>query len=229
MKFDSLLLVACLGGFVTSDAGAQQLNWGSAAFSDLVDSKGAVLDATFVFEIGAFNAGFTPTESNLSDWRSNWQVFDRAAYNGVEEPIDDGISGYFTGTARMLDDGRSNSSFMTPSAPSFEGLDGYLWVRKGDHPIPGSEWLVIRSDNWVFPTAIPGCCDNDTPFDWSTSELDGGDLPKWGKQGSTAGPGEFADSNDHTLQTYTFVPEPSAALMVILASSLAMIRRRSVV
>jgi hypothetical protein len=229
MKCSPLLLIACLGGLAASKASAQQLNWGSLAFSDLVDSKGDVLANTFVFEIGAFNPGFTPTLGNLFDWRSNWQVFDRASYNGIEEPFDDGISGYFTGTARMLDDGRSSSPFMTPSAPSFEGLSGYLWVRKGDDPIAGSEWMLTRADSWVFPAAIPGCCDNDTPFDWSTSDLDESDVPLWGRQGKISGPGEFSNTGIHTLQTYTFVPEPSSVLMIILASGLFMIRRRSIV
>jgi hypothetical protein len=226
MKKRPLLSIACLWGFGALSVGAQQLNWGSAFYSDFADSTGVGLDNTFIFEIGAFNAGFMPTQANLNDWRSNWQVFDRADYNGIEEPVDDGIFGYFTGTARMLDDGRSSSSFMTPSAPSFEGLSGYLWVRKGDDPIAGSEWILTRADDWVFPAAIPGCCDNDTPFDWSTSDLDESDVPLWGRQGKTSGPGEFSSSGIHTLQTYTFVPEPSSVVMLFLASGLLLVRRR---
>ena len=229
MKCSPPLLIACLGGLAVLKASAQQLNWGSSVFSDLVDSKGDALENTFVFEIGAFNPGFTPTLSNLLDWRSNWQVFDRAAYNGIEEPVDDGIFGYFTGTARMLDDGRSDSAFMTPSALSFEGLSGYLWIRKGDDPVAGSEWSLTRANNWVFPNAIPGCCDNDTPFNWSTSDLTEADVPLWGRQGKISGPGEVSNSGIHTLQTYTFVPEPSSFLMLLSASGLLMVRRRSIV
>jgi hypothetical protein len=229
MKSCPLLSIACLLAFGVLPSGAQQLNWGSAAFSDFADSRGAVLDNTFVFEIGAFNAGFVPNSTNIDSWQSNWKVFDRAAYNGIEQPVDDGISGYITGTARMLDNGRSDSLFMTPGAPSFEGLSGYLWVRKGDNPVPGSEWLLTRANAWVFPTAIPGCCDNDTPFEWAISDMGGGDVPKWGKQGVVAGPGEFMDPSAHTLQTYTFVPEPSSAVMVLLAGSVMVLRRRRLI
>lgn len=211
---------------------SQNLNWGGPAFSDFADSAGNTLDNTFVFELGAFSGGFEPTASNVDSWFDHWQVFDRAFYNGVEQPVDDGIHGYITNwssdtdSLRMLDDGTSNSPHLSPGALSFEGLSAFLWVRKGDEPVEGSEWLLTRADAWVFPTAVPGCCDEGLPVEWSLSDLDVADVPTWGKQGVTSGSGVWTENDPHTLQTYTFVPEPSSALLTVMAGLITVLRRR---
>lgn len=197
---------------------AQTLDWGSAVFSELVDSEGQTLDNTFVFELGAFVGGFVPDETNVDDWLSYWRVFDQAAYNPS--------LGYFTSQVNMLDDGTSDSSYLTSGSLSFEGLGAYLWVRNGDDPVEGTEWLLTRADNWTFPTAIPGCCDNGTPLQWSVSDLDSGDIPKWGNQGGVEGPGVYSVTGPYTLQTYTFVPEPSSLALVAFAAGLMLRRRR---
>ncbi|MCX6865825.1 MAG: PEP-CTERM sorting domain-containing protein, partial [Verrucomicrobia bacterium] len=63
-------------------------------------------------------------------------------------------------------------------------------------------------------------------LEWSVSDLRPQDVPLHGKQGDTAGPGVFTDSRSHLLQTYTFVPEPSAALLATLAGLTFVLRRR---
>jgi hypothetical protein len=200
---------------------AQTLNWGSAVFSQIVDSTGQTLDNTFVFEIGAFTEGFVPEESNVDSWLANWKVFDQAAYN---QSI-----GYFSSTVHMLDDGTSDSPEMSAGAPSFEGLSAYLWIRKGDDPVEGSEWLLTRADNWTFPTATPGCCDKELPVQWSVSDLDGGDVPEWGKQGDVSGSGvSTSTGGPYTLQTFTFVPEPGTAMMSALGIGCLCLRRRRI-
>ena len=178
---------------------SQNLNWGGPAFSDFADSAGNTLDNTFVFELGAFSGGFEPTASNVDSWFDHWQVFDRAFYN---------------------------SPHLSPGALSFEGLSAFLWVRKGDEPVEGSEWLLTRADAWVFPTAVPGCCDEGLPVEWSLSDLDVADVPTWGKQGVTSGSGVWTENDPHTLQTYTFVPEPSSALLTVMAGLITVLRRR---
>jgi hypothetical protein len=202
-----------------SSLNAQTLDWGSQAFSALVDSKGNSLDETFVFELGSFAAGFTPTESNVGSWLVNWSVFDRANYSQE--------NGVFTGQTNMLDNGTSDSIHLTQGALSFEGFAAYIWIRKGDLPIEGSEWMVVRSTEWTFPTANPGCCDNETPVQWSVSDLASSDTPLWGHQNGVNGSGVFTSvGGPYDLQTFTFVPEPSSAVLAALAGGFAMIRRR---
>ena len=208
------LAISCAGSLLHS----QTLDWGSEVFSDLVNSEGQVLDNTFIFEIGAFTDGFTPDENNVQDWVTNWRAFDRAAY--------DSFFGYFTSTVQMLDDGTSASPHASSGAPSFEGLNGYLWVRNSDSPEEGTEWFLARADSWVFPNAIPGCCDNEIPFQWSVSDLELTNVPVWGSQGGTSGAGEYTTTGPHSLQTFTFVPEPSSLAMAGMAACLLLRRRR---
>lgn len=231
MKTSRLLLLLVLL-FFTTEARSQTFNWGSAVYSDLVDSKGNVLDDTYIFELGSFAGGFTPGMDNVMEWKDNWQAFDRADYNGIETPTDDGIYGYFTSTASMTDSGLSDSAHMTPSAISFEGMDAYVWIRNSPDPSLTTEWMLARNSAWVFPTADPGCCDNGTPIEWSSSDLTASDTPVWGTQGGIVGNGITTSSGGpYTMQTATFdnsmlVPEPSVFLLNVLAATVFAFRRR---
>ena len=205
----------------------QTLEWGSPNDINIMDSLGNTLentlDNTYIFELGAFINNFTPTASNYNDWLGNWQVFDRADYNSLDA--------YFTGSADMLDDGTSNSDFLTPGAISFEGRNAYLWVRNSNDPVPGTEWFLARADSWVFPNAIPGCCDEGPPIQWSLSDLNIDPLnpvtPVWGNHLGQLGGGVYSvTDSDFDLQTHTFIPEPSSLVLALLGSGLLFVRRR---
>lgn len=216
-------LVALLGiCLVGNTAHGQTINWGSVMLSDLADSDGRTLDDTYTFELGAFVPDFMPSETNINDWVSHWRVFDRAEYNGIEHPVDDGYYGYFTGAVQMTEGGHSSSSYADVGL-NFENLDAYVWIRNDPRPQPGTEWLLVRAPSWAFP--IYDCCETN-PLEWSVSNLTPGDVPLYGKQGGTLGPGVFTDATGHTLQTYTFIPEPSSAMLLSLTGSLMLLRRR---
>lgn len=198
---------------------AQTFNWGSDVFSSLMDSKGNELDDSFVFELGTFANGFNPDSSNVGSWGQNWQTFDRADYYRE--------FGYFISSVQMTDSGGSNSSFMTPNAPSFEGRTAYLWVRNDVALQPGTEWMLSKVDAWgAFPNASAGCCDNQLPIEWSLSDLALTDTPIWGSQGGVAGDGQATSPGAYSLQTYTVIPEPSSVACVLLAASVLLRRRR---
>ena len=230
MNATARFLIPLLGvfHFATGSLNAQTFNWGSAVFSDLVDSKGNMLDNTYVFELGSFVNGFIPDETNIDQWYGNWQAFDAAAYNGVEAVGDDGIYGYFTSTVQMNTAGTSESLAQTPGAISFEGLDAYIWVRNSNVAEHGSEWMLTKADGWVFPTAEQDCCGNDLPIEWSTSDLTVYNTPVWGSQGGITGGGEFTNTGIYTLQTATFMPEPSSTLLSLVAGILLCFRRKRI-
>jgi hypothetical protein len=204
-------------------APGQTLDWGSPVATDIVDSQGNPITNLFVIEIGAFVDGFTPDETNVNDWFSNWRIFDAATYNPTLM--------YFTSVASMNDDGTSTSPHSTAGF-SFEGLDAFLWIRRGDTPVEGNEWLLTRavssdpSATWEFPDAVPGCCDNEPNLQWSVSDLDGDDIPGWGSQGGVHGDGIYTVTGGYTLQTYTFIPEPSSLAFVALSAAMLLRRRR---
>ena len=185
---------------------SQTINWGSAVDSNFTTNDGTIIPdslvdfsaAPYVFELGAFTPGFAPTEANTADWFSNWRAFDRAEYSAA--------SGYFTSSVQMTDSGNSSSTYTTgvlDGFTTFEGLKAYLWVRNtggtGTDFAAGDEFSLTRSADWVFPTALEGCCDNGLPLEWSVSDIIENDycevpnadatLIKTGVAGATTGTG----------------------------------------
>ena len=202
-----LLILAAAAAAATAQA--QTLNWASPVFSDLADSHGLTLDGAFSFQIGVFADDFAPQESNAPDWEANWILLDEADYNAS--------LGYFTSSAFLKD---------VPDYQSvFAGRNAYLWIRNGGSPEPGTEWFLGRAASWVLPESVPGCCGNGLPVEWSVSDL-AGVVPDFGGQGGLQGPGQIDNPGSFTLQTATFVPEPSALALLALATALAARRRR---
>jgi hypothetical protein len=198
-------------------AHSQTLDWGNSVFDYVQDSDGQRLTNAFVFELGAFDAGFAPNQSNVTEWVDHWNVFDRATYN--EE------YGYFASSVQMTPDGGSNSAWLTPGFGSFEGLEAYLFIRNGDLPVPFAEWLLARSSTWIFPTADPSCCPNGLPEQWSVSDINDG-IPPWGAQDGMEGGGVVNNPMSDGLQTHTFVPEPAVFLLLALGGLVSVTRRR---
>ncbi|HSP42840.1 MAG TPA: PEP-CTERM sorting domain-containing protein [Luteolibacter sp.] len=199
----------------------QTIEWGSYAGIDMFDSAGNVLDDTFVFQLGAFTAPFTPEASNYQDWFANWMVFDQAVYNEA-----DGVFMPSPLAPQMQPDGTSNSAFLSDGATSFEGLDAYIWIYNSEDPVPGTEWLLVRAADWVFPEYDPDCCGG-FPLQWSISDLDPSDTPEWGSHSGSTGPGAYTYNGPFDLRTHTFVPEPSSLLLAIFGTGLLMRRRRT--
>lgn len=212
MKANLFKLITLMFLLGATSARSQTLNWASLTGSDIVDSKGAVLDPnTYVFELGAFTAGFTPVESNISHWdsASNWHVFSTAAYSG------NSLDGWvFTGTQNLQD---------VPAYTSlFQGLEAYIFVRN----TTDTEYFLARpaaSGSWLFPTLDTSCCPNGTVTTWSVSDLGSGN-PVWGSQGGNEGGGTGTYGN-HDVQTYA-VPEAGSSLLAIFGCGLLLLRRR---
>lgn len=194
---------------------AQTLNWGNVIGNPVTDSTGAAVTNAFSFELGAFDSGFMPSESNVDQWLSNWKLFDRVVFDATYG---------FTNSEVYINNGVTSSNPIA-STDSFAGLDAYIWVRKGDDPIEGSEWLVTRANDWAFPLEGGDCCD--TSFlEWSVSDLTPSNTPLWGRQKEEEGPGVFTSTGTTGLQTYTFVPEPASALLAMMAGAVFTLRRR---
>lgn len=232
--FRRLLVLSAL----TVATHAQTINWGSEV--NLFARNGTPMTEAFVFELGAFTPGFDPALNPLLSWFGNWHVFDKTTYK-----TDFGV---VTGTAAMLDDGRSADFSSAPAfngGKNFEGLPGYIWIRNLENAnAHGSEWLIVRDTSWTFPapTIVPdslhpelGCCDPTLPLQWSVSDLGSqNDLPKYGVQAGTnyteRGPGVVTDpstsSTPYLQSAFSPVPELSSSLLIMILGVLGLTDRR---
>jgi hypothetical protein len=219
MKITRILTTALLLAAAAPNIHAQTLNWGSPVGTLIVDSNGDGIDDSYVFELGAFNLGFIPDQNNHEEWALNWMVFDTATYNPT--------FGYFTSTVNVISDVSGNVTSSNPLADSgnFAGLVAYLWIRNEDTPGENTEWLLVRANNWTFPLTAGDCCDT-TVIEWSVSDLNSGNTPLYGSQGGVTGPGEHTHTSTSGLQTHTFIPEPSAAALGVIAFAVTLLRRR---
>lgn len=218
MKITRILNAALLLAASSPLIHAQTLNWGSPVGTLVVDSNGDGVDDSFIFELGAFNPGFTPDGTNHEDWVLNWRVFDSTTYNTEFD--------YFTSTVNVISDVSGNVTSSNPLASTgdFSGLIAYLWVRNEDAPGENTEWLMFRANNWIFPETAGECCDTSV-IEWSISDLNSSNTPLYGRQGGIGGPGEFTYTSTGGLQTHTFVPEPSAVILGVFAFAATLLRR----
>jgi len=219
MKFRQILFTTSLFALFSASVYGQTLNWGAPVGESLTDSMGNSIDDSFVFELGAFEANFDPGQNTPDSWLANWRVFDQMTYNQD--------FGFSTSTVYINND--VTSSNPNASTMSFAGLNAFIWIRKGDTPVPGSEWLLTRAgtnpNSWTFPTVGGSCCDTNV-IEWSVSDLGTNDVPEWGRQNDVVGPGVFSPPGGGSgLQTHTFVPEPGSALLLACSVMAVGLRR----
>lgn len=227
MKLRKTLLLLPTAIALATPASAVQINWGDVVDSDLRDSYGNSLDATYAIQLGFFEkvlgTQFVPTADNAADWSSHWKVFDQAAF--------DPLAGYFASTVMLNADGTSSGPVADNDLGlDFSNQDAYIWIHNSETPGVNTEWFLGRSSNaataWHIPGKVADCCDNRLPLEWSVSDLTPTDTPVYGKQGDVPGAGSYTVTGTYTLQTFTFVPEPSSSLLLALGGVAAVLRRR---
>ena len=226
MKLRKTLLLLPTAIALATPASAIQINWGDEVDSNLRDSFGNSLDATYAIQLGFFEKvlgqQFVPNAANAADWSSHWKVFDQAAF--------DPLAGYFASTVMLNADGTSSSSFADNDLGlDFSNQDAYIWIHNSETPGTTTEWFLGRSSTgtaWHIPDKVADCCDNRAPLEWSVSDLTLGKVPVFGKQGTDTGGGSYTVTGTYTLQTFTFVPEPSSSLLLALGGVAVALRRR---
>lgn len=111
-----------------------------------------------------------------------------------------------------------------------QGKQAYVFIRNSNATAPGSEWLLYTrssggGDSWQFPFVSPESHNPADDLDWRVQDAEN---VVWGgiNQGATEGGGVHSfTGKDYLVQTFTFVPEPTTALLVSL-SSLMLLRRQ---
>lgn len=142
--------IVALFGFPVGAAGAAQVNWGSERFATSLTSagEGSPMDASFTFELGAFEPGFVPTAANRNEWVSRWQGAASAGYNETFR--------FFTG-----------SVLVDSANPVFSASNqGYIWGFNSRASGQTVEWVLITSPSWLWSSAS-GIA---TPLEWCVVE-----------------------------------------------------------
>ncbi|RYD81839.1 MAG: hypothetical protein EOP84_10355 [Verrucomicrobiaceae bacterium] len=219
MKFTLPKLAALALLLGCTSAYSQTLNWGSLIGSEIVNSDGQEIDSdgvglqnAFLFQLGAFQDGFIPDDTNVSQWLDNWHVYDSASLfnNG------DGTS-QFLGSKDVHDYRNPGDSQLNDYPSVFEGLKGYIWVRN----TAGTEYFLASAGTWTFPT-LQECCPSGGTVDWSVSDVI---VPVWGSAGDNHGGGTYTGMGPYDIQTHS-VPEVGSAFFALFACGMTVLRRR---
>ena len=220
------------------------IDWGTDFFPSgpVITSSGAPIelgdgsftDDGFTIELGVFDGGFTPTTGNTESWVTNWRALDAITANDPDSRDNlvssGGGNATFSGTDLIDSTNRSLSldAIVDNDFVFSQGTQTYVFVRNGDTPEAGTEWLLYtragENDDWTIPFVSP---ESHSPADDLTWSVTDANTAIWGAiNGETIGGGESLAINPTGLiQTFTFVPEPSSALLVTLGG-LALLRRR---
>jgi hypothetical protein len=206
MKSKPLLLAGLLLACASSKSHADiTIDWGTAAFSSMVDSSGTGLfDSSYRFEMGAFATGFTPTAANMSLWQSNWLGIAETGTAAAGVNLSLGyVAGTFTlrDTAPGVGGSLANSRIYDPNDNSnipsgFDanlfstGIQGYMWVYKDNKTYQnGLEWALLTNSQWnASASEIDGSIP--TTEVWNVSEP--GTTAVFGGVYDTQGPGVYS-------------------------------------
>lgn len=102
------------------------------------------MDGGFVFEIGVFDAGFTPDPARTWEWQAKWHPRQSKSYNATTK--------FFSGTVNLTgfwDYTTSPPTSLANPPPFTIGAKGYIWGKKG---VGGNaEWILISNSDWLWP------------------------------------------------------------------------------
>lgn len=195
--------IAALGSQLAS---AQTINWGNSPTLDDInfDSTGALIDDSYSFMFGVFDAGFDPCAEDPVDWFNNWTTLDTTTYNEA--------ASFFSSSYIVSDN-------------TYAGQQAYIWVANQTAPVDETaEWVLVSNASWTIPELTE---EHPTPEEW---RIDTADELKFGGLNDTQGDGVFTtDPGTFELQTHTFpppVPEPGMFAFFGFAAFLGFRRRR---
>ena len=127
---------------------ARTINFSCPVFSELRNSGDGSLPGDFVWELGAFSGNFTPTASNVADWKAHWTPAARSLTN---VPF-----GFFS----------RDFVLASNAAPFHTGNNAWIWGYSMSSG-PG-EWVLVGAPGWKWPAADPL---NPFVVAWSTANL----------------------------------------------------------
>jgi hypothetical protein len=131
--------------FATS---AVQIQFGSTTFATNYTSHGSSepMGCNFIFALGAFDPGFTPTANNMDEWNSRWTALSKTAYNA---------------TTRLF---QSTATLSANATPFTTVNRGYIWGFRNSGG--RNEWILMSNPAWKWPFASG----TGFPVDWNVTQ-----------------------------------------------------------
>jgi hypothetical protein len=95
-----------------------------------LDSHGTPFDSGYIFELGAFIPGFSPTSANTTQWAANWVTAARVAYDAKNRAFSGSRYIYSVNTSPFLTSNR-----------------GWIWGYRAGR---SDEWILIGNPSWLW-------------------------------------------------------------------------------
>ncbi len=144
------LAAFALSIFCPAASRATTIDWSSPVLGINLTSSGAPLTEDFLFELGAFDAGFVPTAANTAQWAGKWRAASRSGYNVADA--------LFSAT----------HSYSTNVPPFLPNAAAYIW---GHNCAPANgEWVLMSSSLWRWPLGSPSPVGSS--FVWNSLDAD---------------------------------------------------------
>jgi hypothetical protein len=215
-----------LAASLTPFAKGATIQWGGVISSTVLLSDGTVVNDTntpdldLTFELGAFDAGFVPSDSNMEDWSDNWKSIDQTSF-----ALD---SQYFTQETKIVDGDVGIAGIQFNGNTFTPGEAVYVWGYNQQAVNESTEWVLMlgisgtdTDDLVVDPTntnwEVPDLADANQgtfPLNWRSSTAT---HSLFGTTGSETGGGLISVPGDGVDIQFATVPEPSAWLLGYLA------------
>ncbi|MGE9293730.1 MAG: hypothetical protein ACQKBW_08960 [Puniceicoccales bacterium] len=93
-------------------------------------NEASTLDEAFVFYLGVFESGFSPTGENVDAWAEHWTTVDAVNYNPDYQIF--------------------NARHTTTDSDPVPGTRGYIWGIRRDANL--QEWVLISDPAWTWPS-----------------------------------------------------------------------------
>jgi len=212
--------------------------WGDAVGDFIFESDGTTpVDNTHNIELGTFSDGFLPEMENAADWDSNWHTLDVGTYSSV--------TGRLAGSVTLLNTPAGTGSIIdgdaTDPATFFFEKPAYVWIYDQNTTTDGSvdlEWALLSNPDggtegaasaWTFPSETQSAAHTDAKL---FALSDAGVTANFGAETSgttpTSGDGMMMaePTATYAIQTYTIIPEPSSASLIMIAMLGFVLNRR---
>lgn len=182
---------------------SQTINWGNPTpgFQNYQSDGTSNWSAGFNFDFGVFQSPFDPALNPPNLWAAEWITLDTATYNAG--------AGVFADS-------------WIPQNNDYLGQQGYIFVYNNMTADETTEWFLVSNPAWVIPASGQG--QSGMKLDWIVSQASS---VLYGQTSTETGDGEQGGPppGGFSLQSFTFVPEPSTTLLFGGLLSLICFRR----